>query len=135
MNFPLRAEYERNLGLKVFSLFLHLSHSVLAKNIAGNRFFNFLNFFATVFGIFLRILFPWSSMNRIWDWKLFNSFSTYLNPVWLKIMPEISFLIFLNFLLLFSEFSSKFSSPGLIRTEFGSRSFFSLSPPISFHFG
>ena len=39
------------------------SHPVLAKNNAGMRFFNFLNFSATFFGIFL----PGSSMNGIRD--------------------------------------------------------------------
>ena len=50
-------------GIKFFSLFLGLSHPVLAKNIAGKRFSNFLNFFAIFFGIFL----PGSSMNGIPD--------------------------------------------------------------------
>ena len=56
-------EYERNSGLKCFSPFLALSHPVLARNNAGKKFFNFLNFFAIIFGIFL----PGSSMNGIRD--------------------------------------------------------------------
>ena len=44
-NFLAQVEYERNSGLKLFSLFFGLSHLVLAKNIAGMRFFNFLIFF------------------------------------------------------------------------------------------
>ena len=62
-NFLDRVGYEQNSGLKFFSLFLGLSHPVLAKNINGKRFFNFLNFFAIFFGIFL----PGSSMNIIGD--------------------------------------------------------------------
>ena len=56
-------EYERNSGLKFFPLFLRLSHPILAKNNAGKGFFNFLNFFAIIFGIFL----PGSSVNGIRD--------------------------------------------------------------------
>ena len=52
--------YERNSGLKFFSLFLGLSHPIQDKNNAVKRFFNF---FAIFFGIFLH----GSSMNGIWD--------------------------------------------------------------------
>ena len=62
-NFLARVENERNLRLKFFSIFFSLSHPVLAKNYAGKTFFNFLNFFAIFFGIFL----PGSSINRIRD--------------------------------------------------------------------
>ena len=48
-NFLARVEYERNLGLKFFSLFLGQYHPVLAKNNGRNRFFNFLNFFCYFF--------------------------------------------------------------------------------------
>ena len=51
-NFLGRVEYERNSKLKFLSLFLGLSHPLLAKNNAGRRFFNFLNIFAIFFGIF-----------------------------------------------------------------------------------
>ena len=64
-NFLARVEYEQNSGLKFFSLFLGLSHPVLAKNNA-KRVFLFLifwNFFAIFVGIFL----PGSSMNEILD--------------------------------------------------------------------
>jgi len=61
--FSPRIEYERNSGLKFFSLFFGLSHPVLAKNNAGKRFYNFLNLFTIFFGIFL----PESSMNGIRD--------------------------------------------------------------------
>ena len=50
-NFLSRAEYERNLGLKFFSLFLGLSLPHLAKNNAEKLLCNFFNFFAIFFGI------------------------------------------------------------------------------------
>ena len=62
-NFLARVEYERNSRQKFFSPFLVLSHLVLAKNNAGKRCFNFLTFYAILFGIFL----PGSSMNGIRD--------------------------------------------------------------------
>ena len=62
-NFLARVQYQRNSGLKYFSPFPGLSHPVLARNIAWKRSFNFLNFFAIFFGIFL----PGSSMNGIRD--------------------------------------------------------------------
>ena len=52
-NFLNRVEYERNSELKFFFLFLGQSHPVLAKNNAGNWFFNFLFFFAIFFRNFL----------------------------------------------------------------------------------
>ena len=64
MNFLARGEYEQNSGLNFFfSLFLDLSHPVLARNNVGSMFFNFMIFFAIFFGIFLL----GSSMNRIRD--------------------------------------------------------------------
>ena len=41
-NFLAKVENEQNSGQNFFSLFLGLSHHVLAKNKAGKRFFNFL---------------------------------------------------------------------------------------------
>ena len=122
-NLLARVEYERNSGLKFFSRFLGLSHLVLAKNNAGMRFFNFLNFSATFFGIFL----PGSSMNGIWDKNFFFSFSAYLILFWLKITLERGFLIFSIFLLFFLVFSS----PGRVWTNSGQNFFFSLSWPLS----
>ena len=126
-NFLARVEYERNSGLNFFFLLLDLSYPVLAKNNAGMRFFNFLNFFAIFFEIFL----PGSSMNGIGDEIFFLPFSAYLIPFWLKIMPEWGFLGFLIFLL----FSSEFSCRRQVWTEFGTKIFFSLSRPISSRFG
>ena len=118
------ADYKCNSGLKIFSLFLSLSHPVSAKNNARIRFFNFLNFLATFFGIF----YPGPSMNGIRDESFFPSFSVYLIPFWLKIIPERGFFIFWIFLLIFSEFFF----PGRVWTEFGTKfffSFFGLSHP------
>ena len=50
----------------------------------------------------------------------FFSFSAYLIPFWLKIMPERGFFIFWIFLLFFSEFSC----PTWVGTEFGTKIFF-----------
>ena len=93
---PVRVRME--FETKIFSLLLGLSHPVLAKNNAGKRVFNFFNFFAIFFGIFL----PRPSMNGNRGKKIFLSFSAYLLPFWLNIIPERGFLIFLLF---FSEFS------------------------------
>ena len=93
-NFLARVEYAQNSGLSFFSLFLGLSHPILAKKKAGMRFFNFLNFFA----IFFTIFFPGPSVNGIQVKHFFLSFSAYLIPFWLKIMPEMGFLIFWFFL-------------------------------------
>ena len=99
-NFLARFEYERNSGENFFSLFLGLSHPILAKNNAGNRFFNFFNFFAIFFGIF----FPRLSINGIRDKNFFLSVSAYLIPFWPKITPESGFLIFLIFCYFFRNF-------------------------------
>ena len=48
-NFLAEVEYERNSGLKFFSPFLGLCHPVLAKNIAGKRFFRFFWIFLQFF--------------------------------------------------------------------------------------
>ena len=126
-NFLARVEYERNSGLKFFSLFHSLSHPILAKNNAGNSFFNFFNFLAISFGIFLLGL----GKYRIRDLNFFLSGSAYLIPYWLKKMLERVFLIFWIFLLFFSEFSCL----GRVWTEFGTKTFSSLSQPISSSFG
>ena len=54
-NFLASVKYERNSGLKFFSLFFGLSHPVLAKNNAGKRFF--------IFSIFL-LFFFWNFLPR-----------------------------------------------------------------------
>ena len=93
-NFLARVEYERNSGLKFFSLLLGLSHPVLAKNNTGKRVFPFLNFFGNFLQNFLaRIEYERNSGLKFF----FFSFSAYLIPFWLKIIPERGFLIFCNF--------------------------------------
>jgi len=125
-NFLARVEYERNSGLKFWFHFFSLSHPVLAKNDAGKRFYNFLNFFTIFFGIFL----PGSSMNGIRDWNFDFTFSAYLIPFWLKMVPGRGFIIFWIFLLFFPEFSC----PGRVWTEFGTKILFSLFRHISSRF-
>ena len=70
--------------------FLSLSRPVLAKNNAGKRFYNFLNFFTIFFGIFL----PGSSMNGILELNFVLNFSAYLDPFWQKIMLGRGFIVF-----------------------------------------
>ena len=123
----LPGSYERNLGLKFFCPFFCLSHPVLAKKNAGKRFFNFL--------IFLLFFSVFSCPGRIrteFGIKIFVlSFSASINPFWIEIMPDLTFLIFWIFLLFFLEFSSS----GWVWTEFGTKIFFSLFRPISSRFG
>ena len=126
-NFLPRVDYERNSGLKFFSLFLGLSHPILATNNTGKRFFNFLNFFAISFGIFYVGL----GKNRISDKNICFSFSAYPISFWLKIFLKKGFLIFGIFFIFFSEFSSS----NRVRTDIETEIFFSLSLPVSTRFG
>ena len=60
--------------------------------------------------------------------KIFSPVSRPISsPFWLKIMPKSGFLIFLIFLLFFSEFYC----PGRVWAEFGTKFFLSISQPIS----
>ena len=126
-NFLSWVEYERNFGVKFCFNFFGLCPPVLAKNNAGKRFYDFLNFFTIFFGIFL----PGSCMNGILELNFVFTFLTYLIPFGLKIMLGIGFIIFWIFLLFFSEFSC----PSRVRTEFGTKIFFTLSRPISSRYG
>ena len=96
-NFLARVEYERNLGVNFFFLFLGLSHPVFAKNNAGKRFFNFLNFFAIFFGILLH----GSSVSRIWDYNFFFPFLGQSNLILPRNNARKRFLNFLNFFAIF----------------------------------
>ena len=126
-NFLARVGYEQNSGLNFFSLFHGLS-GVLAKNNAGKRFSNFLNFFS----IFLRIFFPRPSKNENWDKIFFFSlFWPIFYPFWLKVILERVFLVFWFSILFFLEFSCS----GWVRRELRTKIFFSLSWPIWSHFG
>ena len=81
----------------MFSLFLSLSHPVLAKISARKRFFNFLNFFSFFFQNFL----PQAEFERKSGLKFFFSFSAYLRPFSLEIIPERDFLVFCFFFYFF----------------------------------
>ena len=89
-NFLAGVVYERNSGLKIFSPFFDLSHPVSGKNIAGKRFFKNLNFFALFFRNFLNRV----KYDRNSALKFFLSFSAYLIPFWIGILPKRGFLIF-----------------------------------------
>ena len=117
------------LGTKIFCLFFSLSNPVLANNIAGKRFFNFLIFVLFFFRHFLACVEYERNSEQIFFF--FLSLSAYLIPFWLKIMPERGFSIFWFFFYFFSEFSC----PGRVWMEFGTKSFFSLSQHISSRFG
>ena len=84
-NFLARVRQLQNSGLKFFSVFLGLSYPVLAKNNAAKRFFNFFKFFCYFFQNFLaRVEYEWDSGLNFF----FLSFSAYLIPFCLKIMPH-----------------------------------------------
>ena len=78
--------------LNFFSLFLGLSQHLLDRNKTWTNFFNFLKFFLEV---------PCSGWVRTeFGTKIFFfSFSAYLIPFWLKLMPGRGFLIFWIFFL------------------------------------
>ena len=124
LNFLARVGLEQNSGVEFFALFLCLSHPILAKNNAINRFFNFLIFFFYFFRNFLARV----EYERNSGLNLFSLFLRLPHPILAKNNAGKEFF---NFFLFFSEFSC------LLRvwTEFGSKIFFSLSPPISSHFG
>ena len=125
--FSCRGRLWTEFGVKFCFYFFGLSRPVLAKKNAEKRFYNFFNFLNIFFGIF----FPGSSMNGILEWNFVFTFSVYLIPFWLKIIPGRGFIIFWIFLLFFS----KFSFLGRVWTEFWSEILFSLFRPISSRFG
>ena len=75
-NFLPRAKYERNSGLKFFSLFRPVSSTCWLKIMLERGFLIFLIFFSIFFKIFL----PGSSVNGIRDQNSFIPFSAYLIP-------------------------------------------------------
>ena len=96
-NFLPQAEYERNSGLKFFSLLLGLSNPVLAKNNTGKRVFHFLNFFCNFLQNFLaRIEYEWNS-----GLKFFSLFLGISNPVLAKNNAGMRFFNLLNFFYIF----------------------------------
>ena len=91
------------MGVKFVFLFLGLSPPILDKNNAGNRYFNFLNFFA----VFLQFSSLVKFERNSWLNFFFFSFSAYLIPFWLKIMLERGFLIFCFFFIFFWNFLAR----------------------------
>ena len=100
---------------------------VLDKNNAEKRFFSFSNFFAIFFRNFLARV----EYERNSGLKFFSFFLGLSHPVLGKNIARKRFFNFLNFLLFFS----KFSCPGRVCTEFGTKIFISLSRSISSSFG
>ena len=125
-NFIARVQCKRNSGLKFFSPFLGLSHPVLARNIAWNRFFNFLNFFAFFFRKFL----AGGEYERNWGLKFFSPLPGLSHPVLARNIAWNRFFFFF-FLWIFSLFFSEFPCRGRVWTELGPKIFFTLSCPIS----
>ena len=124
-NFLAGVEYERNSGLKFFSLFLGLSHPILARNNAS-KFLSFW-YFLVFFGNFL----AWVEYERNSGLDFVSIFLGLSYPVLARNNAGKRFFNFLNFLGIFSELSW----PGRVWTEFGSTIFFSLSRPITSRFG
>ena len=79
LNFLVWVEYERNSGVKFFSLFLGLSHPVLAKNKVGKRFSIF-----SIFLLFFWNFLVWVKYERNSGVKLFSLFLGLSNPVLVK---------------------------------------------------
>ena len=96
-NFLAEVQCKRNSGLKFFSPFLGLSHSVLAKNIAGKRLFIILNFYAFVFRNFLNRV----EYERNSGLKTFSPFLGLSHPVLAKNNVGKRFFIILNFFAIF----------------------------------
>ena len=91
-NILARDKYERNSGVKFCFHFFGLSHPVWAKNNAGKRFYNFLNFFTIFFSEF-------SFLGRVWTefWSeilLFFSKFSCTGRVWTEFWSKILFSLF-----------------------------------------
>ena len=126
-NFLARFEYERNSGVKFCFHLFGLSHPVWAKNNVGKRFYNFWNFFT----IFFRNFLSWVEYERNSGLKFFSLFRNISHPCLYKNCFGMLFFIFWNFLAFFFWNGS----PAWVRTEFATKTFFSLSWPISSRFG
>ena len=116
-NFLPQVEYERNSGLKFFSLFLSLSQPVLPKNNTRKRFFDFFCYFSRNF--LARV-----DCERNSGLKPFSLLFNHSQPFLDRNNAGIYFFIFLEF-----------CSSGWVGKEFGCKIYFSLSRPISSHFG
>ena len=128
-NFLVQVEFKRNSGLKFFFSFLANLIPFWLKILLESSFL-FLFFFVFFFYFFGNILARGEYERNSGLNFFFFSFAGYLFPFWLEIIPEGGFLIFSIFLLFFS----KFSCPGRVWTEFGTKIFFALSWPISSRF-
>ena len=93
-----RFDYERNSRIKFFYRFLGLSHPVLAKKIAGKRFFSFFEFFCYFFRNFLSRV----ESDRNSGLKFFTLFLGLFQPVLDRNNAGINFFIFFLFFLEFS---------------------------------
>ena len=103
--FSLSGRVWTEFGTKIFFLFLGLSHPVLARNNAGKSFFFFLIFW--IFLLLFRNFLAWVEYEWNSGLNFSLSFSSYLIPFWLKIMPERGFLIFVIFLQFFWNFFAR----------------------------
>ena len=120
-NFFARVGYERNSGLKLFSLFLGQSQPVLAKNNTRKRFL--------IFWFFLLFFSEFACPSRVWKEFETKNFLSFSRPIsfWLEIMPERGFFNFFNF---FFNFFRNFLAQVECERNLGLKFFFSLSRPI-----
>ena len=91
-------------GTKIFSLLFIVSHPVLAKKIAGKRFYNFR--------LFLIFFWEFSCPGRVWtEFGIKIFFFSLFYPIslslWLKIMPGRGFFIFQIFCYFFRNFLAR----------------------------
>ena len=107
-NFHPRVEYERNSGLKFFSLCLGVSHPVLAKNNTGKLFFNF-------FAIFFRNFLPGVEYERNSGQKFGSPFLGLSHPLCAKNNAGKLLFNFLTFFAIFFGICSPGSSMSGIR--------------------
>ena len=126
-NFLARVGQEWNSRLKYFSLFLGLSHPGLDRNNNGMMLFNFLDFFAISFGIFLHFFF-WNFLAQVGQERNLGLklFSLFLGLCQHGLDKNNAGMIFFNFLIFLEV-----SFPGRVGTEFGTKIFFSLFVGLS----
>ena len=103
-NFLARVGLEQNSGVEFFSLFLGLSHHVLAKNNAINWFFNFLIFWIFLFYFFGNFL-ARVEYERNSVLKFFSPFRRLSHPILAKNNAGNGFFFyFFNFFYFFWNF-------------------------------
>ena len=126
--FSFRGRVWTEFGTKIFSPFLGISHSVLAKNNGGKKFFSFLNLFSIFFWNFLCEV----EYERNSGLIFFSLFLCLSHPFLAKNNAGKRFFKFFEF---FCYFFLEFSCRGLGSAVFGPKIFFSFSQPISSCFG